>query len=69
MKQKAKYEEFTVRVNEEIESASNMSTEAQTLAQAEELRVELKHVDELLYLYEKSTLIISSASMSRLLYF
>ena len=45
---KAKFKEFTVKVNEEIETASNMSTEAQKLAQAEELIVELRRVDELL---------------------
>ncbi len=45
---KAKFKEFTVKVNEEIETASNMSTKAQKLAQAEEMRVELRRVEELL---------------------
>jgi methyl-accepting chemotaxis protein len=45
---KAKFKEFTVKVNEEIDTASNMSAEAQKLAQAEELMVELRRVDELL---------------------
>ena len=45
---KAKFKEFTVKVKEEIETASKMSTKAQKLAQAEELRGELRRVDELL---------------------
>ncbi len=45
---KAKFKEFTVKVNEELESALNMSMEAQKLAQAEELVVELRRIDELL---------------------
>jgi methyl-accepting chemotaxis protein len=45
---KAKFKEFTVKVNEEIETALNMSKEAQKLAQAEELIVELRRIDELL---------------------
>jgi len=45
---KAKFKEFTVKVNQEIETALNMSTEAKKLAQAEELIVELRRIDELL---------------------
>ena len=43
---KAKFKEFTVKVNKEIDNASNMSTEAQKLAQAEDIRVELRRVQE-----------------------
>jgi len=43
---KAKFKEITVKVNEEIDSASNMSTEAQKLAQAEDMRIELRRVEE-----------------------
>ena len=45
---KGKFKELTVKVSEEIETASKMSTKAQKLAQAEELIVELRRVDELL---------------------
>ena len=45
---KAKFKEFTIKVNEEIDTASKMSTEAQKLAQAEEMGVELRRVEELL---------------------
>jgi methyl-accepting chemotaxis protein len=43
---KAKFKEFSVKVKKEIEAASNMSMEAQQLAEAEELMVELRRVDE-----------------------
>lgn len=45
---KAKFKEITVKVNEEIDNASNMSTEVQKLAQAEEMRIEFRRVEELL---------------------
>ena len=35
-------------MNEEIDNASNMSTEVQKLAQAEDMRIELRRVEELL---------------------
>jgi len=40
--------EITLKVNEEIDNASNMSTEAQKLAQAEDMRIELRRVEGLL---------------------
>jgi len=43
---KAKFKEFTVKVNKEIDNASNMSTEAQKLAQTEDMRIELRRVEE-----------------------
>ncbi len=43
---KAKFKEITVKVNKEIDNASNMSTEAQKLAQAEDMRIELRRVEE-----------------------
>ena len=45
---KAKFKEITLKVNEEIDNASNMSTEAQKLAQAEDMRIELRRVEGLL---------------------
>ena len=45
---KAKFKEITLKVNEEIDNASNMSTEAQKLAHAEDMRIELRRVEELL---------------------
>lgn len=45
---KAKFRELTVRVNEEIEHASNMSAKAQNLVQAEDIRGELGRVEKLL---------------------
>ena len=43
---KAKFKEITAKVNEEIESASDMSAEAQKLAQTEDMRNELRRVEE-----------------------
>jgi len=43
---KVKFKEPVIKVNEEIETASNMITEAQDLVHAEELIVELRRVDE-----------------------
>jgi len=45
---KAKFKEITVKVNEEIDNASNMSTEVQKLAQVEDMRIDLRRVEELL---------------------
>jgi len=45
---KAKFKEISVKVNEEIDNASNMSTEAQKIAQAEDRKIELRRVEELL---------------------
>ena len=45
---KAKFKEISVKVNEEIDHASNMSTEAQKIAQAEDMKIELRRVEELL---------------------
>ena len=42
---KAKFKEFSAKVREEIDNASNMSTEAQKLAQAEGMRNELRSVE------------------------
>ena len=42
---KAKFQEFAAKVSEEIDSASNMSTAAQKLAQAEGMRNELRSVE------------------------
>jgi len=42
---KAKFKEFSAKVSEEIDNASNMSTEAQKLAQAEGMRNELRSVE------------------------
>ena len=43
---KAKFKEITVKVNKEIDNASNMSTEAQKLVQSEHMGVELRRVQE-----------------------
>ena len=45
---KAKFQEFTIKVNEEIDTASKMTAEARNLAQAEEMGVELERVAGLL---------------------
>jgi len=45
---KAKFKKLTAKVYEEIDHASNMSTEAQKLAQAKDIRKELGRVEELL---------------------
>jgi len=45
---KAKFKEITVKVNEEIDNASDMSNEAQKLAQAEDMKIGLGRVQELL---------------------
>lgn len=42
---KAKFKEFSAKVSEEIDSASNMSTAAQRLAQAEGVKNELRSVE------------------------
>ena len=45
---KAKFQEFTNKVNKEIDTASEMTAEARNLAQAEEMGAELERVAELL---------------------
>lgn len=45
---KARFKEFSVKVNEEIDNALRMSTEAQKIAQAEDMKIELRRVEELL---------------------
>ncbi|MCP4286846.1 MAG: hypothetical protein GY792_20780 [Gammaproteobacteria bacterium] len=45
-KEKAKFQELTVRVNEEIDSVSNMIMEAKKFAQEEYMRIELRRVED-----------------------
>ncbi|MCP3870909.1 MAG: hypothetical protein GY703_23000 [Gammaproteobacteria bacterium] len=45
---KARFKEITVKVNEEIDNASEMSTEALKLAQTEEMKDELRRVENFL---------------------
>ena len=45
---KAKFQELTVKVKEEIDNASNMIMEAKKIAQEEYMRIELKRVEDIL---------------------
>jgi methyl-accepting chemotaxis protein len=45
-KAKARFQELTVKVNEEIDNASNMIMEAKKLAQEEYMKIELRRVED-----------------------